>query len=106
MTYYKIAELLKGEKEVPVGVPGELCIKGPQIMMGYWNKPEETRLALRDGWLYTGDIATMDEDGYTYIVDRKKDMVITSGYNVYPREVEEVLFSYPKVQEAAVVDPR
>ncbi|MDO7786306.1 long-chain-fatty-acid--CoA ligase [Desulforamulus aquiferis] len=103
MTYYKIAELLKGEKEVPVGVPGELCIKGPQIMMGYWNKPEETRLALRDGWLYTGDIATMDEDGYTYIVDRKKDMVITSGYNVYPREVEEVLFSYPKVQEAAVV---
>lgn len=103
MTYYKIVDLDKGDTEVPVGVPGELCIKGPQVMLGYWSRPEETANSLRDGWLYTGDIATMDENGYTYIVDRKKDMVITSGYNVYPREIEEVLYSYPKVQEAAAI---
>jgi long-chain acyl-CoA synthetase len=72
-------------------------------MKGYWNKPDETARVLRDGWLYTGDIARIDEDGYFYIVERKKDMIIASGYNVYTREVEEVLFQHPSVQEAAVI---
>ncbi len=82
---------------------GELVLRGPQVMVGYWNKPEETALTKdEEGWLYTGDIAKMDEDGYFYIVDRKKDLIIASGYNVIPREVEEVLFEYPKVQEAVV----
>jgi len=80
-----------------------LIIKGPQVMKGYWNKPEETRLALRDGWLYTGDIAVMDQDGYFRIVDRKKDMIIAGGYNIYPRDVEEVLYQHPQILEAAVV---
>jgi long-chain acyl-CoA synthetase len=82
---------------------GELIVKGPQVMKGYWNMPEETAEALRDGWLYTGDIAKMDEEGYAYIVDRKKDMIIASGYNVYPRDVEEVLYAHPAVQEAVVI---
>lgn len=90
--------------DVPVGKEGELALRGPQVMMGYWNKPEETtNVKDADGWLYTGDIAKMDDDGYFYIVDRKKDIIIASGYNVVPREVEEVLFSHPKVQEAVVV---
>ncbi|WP_027365644.1 long-chain-fatty-acid--CoA ligase [Desulfotruncus alcoholivorax] len=87
---------------LPVGEVGELVIKGPQVMKGYWNMPEQTAKTLRDGWLYTGDMARMDEDGYFYIVDRKKDMIIASGYNIYPREIEEVLFEHPKVQEAVV----
>ncbi len=90
-------------REVPLGEVGELIVKGPNIMKGYWNRPEETAKALRDGWLYTGDMARMDEDGYFYIVDRKKDMIIAGGYNIYPREVEEVLYQHPAVQEAAVV---
>jgi long-chain acyl-CoA synthetase len=86
-----------------VGEIGELAIGGPIVMEGYWNMPEETALVMREGgWLLTGDIARMDEDGYFYIVDRKKDMILCSGYNVYPRDVEEVLFEHPKVQEAAV----
>jgi long-chain acyl-CoA synthetase len=72
-------------------------------MKGYWNRPDETAIALRDGWLYTGDVARMDEDGYFYIVQRKKDMIIVSGYNVYPNEVEDVLFTHPAVLEAAVI---
>ena len=92
-----------GEREMPVGEPGELLVKGPQVMKGYLNMPEETSRALRDGWLYTGDVAMMDEDGYFFIVDRKKDMIVTSGYNVYPREIEEVLFEHPDVSEAVVV---
>jgi long-chain acyl-CoA synthetase len=88
---------------VPVGEDGELCIRGPQVMKGYWNKEEETALTLRDGWLYTGDIARMDEDGFFYIVQRKKDMIIVSGFNVYPGEVEDVLFGHPAVMEAAVI---
>ncbi len=89
--------------DVAVGQEGELALRGPQVMMGYWNKPEETaNVKDADGWLYTGDIAKMDEDGYFYIVDRKKDIIIASGYNVVPREVEEVLFSHPAVQEAVV----
>ncbi len=99
----KIVDLETGEKEMPVGEPGELIVKGPQIMKGYWNMPEETARVLRDGWLYTGDIARMDKDGYFYIVDRKKEMIIASGYNIYPREIEEVLYKHPKIKEAAVV---
>ena len=72
-------------------------------MKGYWNMPEETAVALRDGWLYTGDIARIDEDGYLTIVDRKKDLIIASGYNIYPRDVEEVLYEHPSVQEAVVI---
>ncbi|WP_243091369.1 AMP-binding enzyme, partial [Thermus neutrinimicus] len=90
-------------QEVPLGEVGELIVKGPNIMKGYWNRPEETQRALKDGWLYTGDMARMDQDGYFYIVDRKKDMIIAGGYNIYPREVEEVLYQHEAVQEAAVV---
>lgn len=102
-TLAKIVDPETGE-EMPVGEPGELCVKGPQVMKGYWNRPEETKAALdEEGWLHTGDIAYMDEEGYFYIVDRKKDMIIAGGYNIYPREVEEVLYQHPKVQECAVI---
>lgn len=93
---------INGE-EVPVGEVGELIVRGPNVMKGYYKMPEETAMAIRDGWLYTGDLARKDEEGYFYIVDRKKDMIIVGGYNVYPREVEEVLFTHPNVVEAAVV---
>jgi len=99
----KIVDLETGERVVPVGEIGELCVRGPQVMKGYWNRPEETAIALRDGWLYTGDVARMDEDGFFYIVQRKKDMIIVSGFNVYPNEVEDVLFTHPAVLEAAVI---
>jgi long-chain acyl-CoA synthetase len=99
----KIVDLDTGTKELPLGEAGELCIKGPQVMQGYWNKPEETETVLRDGWLYTGDIAREDEDGYFYIVDRKKDMLIYKGYNVYPRDLEEVMAKHPAVQQCAVI---
>ena len=99
----KVVDLETGKKTMPVGETGELVVRGPQVMKGYWNKPEETAHALRDGWLHTGDIAKRDEDGYFFIVDRIKDMIKTVGENVYPREVEEVLFSHPKVKEAVVV---
>ena len=102
-TDYKVVDLSTGEQEVPVGELGELIIRGPQIMKGYWNMPEETANTLRDGWLYTGDIAKVDEDGYLYIVDRKKDLIIASGYNVYPRDIEELLYEHPAVQEAVVI---
>jgi long-chain acyl-CoA synthetase len=99
----KIVDLETGTREVAVGEAGELCVRGPQVMKGYWNKPEETAIALRDGWLYTGDVARMDEDGFFYIVQRKKDMIIVSGFNVYPNEVEDVLFTHPAVLEAVVI---
>ena len=99
----KIVDSDTGEKEMPVGVEGELIIKGPQVMKGYWNRPEETARTLRNGWLYTGDIARMDEDGYFYIVDRKKDMIIYGGNKIYPREVEEVLYEHPKIAEAICI---
>ena len=96
--------------EKPQGEQGELWLRGPQVMKGYWNKPEETAgVIMQDGWLRTGDIARMDSDGYFYIVDRLKDLIIASGYKIVPREVEEVLFQHPKVQEAVVAgvpDPR
>ncbi len=90
-------------REVPQGEPGELCIKGPQVMKGYWNMPSETAHALRDGWLYTGDVARIDDDGYFYIIDRKKDMIISEGFNVYPNEIDELVLHHPKVAEAAAV---
>ena len=99
----KIVDIETGTRELSPGEAGELIIKGPQVMKGYWNRPEETAQTLRNGWLYTGDIASMDEDGYFRIVDRKKELVIVGGFNVYPREVEEVLYQHPKVLEAAVV---
>jgi long-chain acyl-CoA synthetase len=102
-TELKIVDLEDGTTEVPLGEAGELCIRGPQIMKGYWNKPEETANVLRDGWLYTGDVARMDEDGYFYIVQRKKDLILVSGYNVYPNEIEDVLFTHPAVKECAVI---
>ena len=100
----KIVDAETGARNLPLGEPGELAVKGPQVMKGYWNRPEETaQVITRDGWLLTGDIATMDGDGFFHIVDRKKDLILCSGYNVYPREVEEVLYSHPAVQEAAVI---
>jgi len=99
----RIVDLETGTRELPPGQEGELVIKGPQVMNEYWNKPEETALALRDGWLYTGDIARTDEEGYFYIVGRKKDMIIVSGYNVYPDEVDGVLAAHPAVLEAATI---
>lgn len=101
-THAAVVDTETGTRPLPIGEVGELIIKGPQVMQGYWNRPEETGKALRDGWLYTGDLARMDEDGYFYIVDRKKDLIIAGGYNIYPREVEEVLFMNPKVMEALV----
>jgi long-chain acyl-CoA synthetase len=89
--------------DVEQGGVGEIVIRGHNVMKGYWNKPEATADAIRDGWLYTGDMARVDEDGYFFIVDRKKDMIIRGGYNVYPREIEEVLYEHPSVREAAVV---
>lgn len=90
-------------RELPVGEIGELVVQGPQVMAGYWNRPQETASALRGGWLHTGDLGRMDDDGYFYIVDRLKEMINCSGMKVYPREVEEVLYRHPKVQEAAVI---
>ena len=102
-TESRIVDLISGTTDMPVGETGELIVRGPQIMRGYLNKPDETAQTITDGWLHTGDIAMMDTDGYFFIVDRKKDMIICGGYNVYPRDVEEVLFSHPKVQEATVI---
>lgn len=93
---------LETDEPLPPGEVGELVVKGPQVMKGYWNRPEDTEETLRDGWLYTGDLGYMDEKGYFYIVDRKKDMIIASGFNIYPREIEEVLYEHPAVQEAVV----
>jgi len=102
-TDIKLVDIDDPSKEVPAPGPGELCIKGPQVMQGYWNRPEETQEVLRDGWLYSGDIAEVDEDGFFKIVDRKKDMIIVGGFNVYPRDVEEILYQNSKVLEAAVI---
>ncbi|MBW1991077.1 MAG: long-chain fatty acid--CoA ligase [Deltaproteobacteria bacterium] len=101
-TVAKVVDEETGTRELPPGEVGELCLRGPQIMAGYWGKPEETAQALRDGWLYTGDLARMDEDGYFYIIDRKKDMIINGGFKIFPREVEEVLYQHPGVKEAVV----
>ncbi|PEB81438.1 long-chain fatty acid--CoA ligase [Bacillus cereus] len=97
-----IMSLETGEA-LPPGEIGEIVVKGPQIMKGYWNKPEETATVLQDGWLHTGDVGYMDEDGFFYVKDRKKDMIVASGFNVYPREVEEVLYECEKVQEVVTI---
>jgi long-chain acyl-CoA synthetase len=103
-TECRIVDLKDGTTDVPVGESGELLIRGPQVMQGYLNMPEETDQVLTaDGWLHTGDIAKMDEEGFFYIVDRKKDLIISGGYNVYPRDIDEVFFEHPKVLEACTV---
>ena len=99
-TLAKVVDADTGDRELPPGEEGELAIQGPQVMAGYWHNPSETALVLRDGWLYTGDLARMDEDGYFYIVERKKALIIAGGYKIYPREVEEVLYQHPGVKEA------
>jgi long-chain acyl-CoA synthetase len=104
----KIVDVETATRELPLGEAGELCISGPQVMKGYWNKPEESSRALRAGddgriWFHTGDIAIVDADGFTSIVQRKKDMIIVDGFNVYPSEVEAVLYTHPAVRLAAVI---
>ena len=99
----RLVDLQEGIHDVPKGEPGEVIMKGPIIMQGYWNNPKETAGQLKDGWLYTGDIAVQDEDDYFFIVDRTKDMIIAGGFNIYPREIDEVLFQHPKIQEAVSV---
>lgn len=98
-TEVRIVSMEDGE-DMPVGEIGEIIIKGPQIMKGYWNRPEATEETIKDGWLFTGDLGYMDDKGYFYVVDRKKDMIIAGGYNIYPREIEEVLYEHPDVLEA------
>ncbi|MCP4137705.1 MAG: long-chain fatty acid--CoA ligase, partial [bacterium] len=102
-TISRIVSLEDGKSDVPQGEAGEMVITGPQVMAGYLNMPEETANTLQKGWLFSGDIATMDEEGYFFIVDRKKDMIIAGGYNIYPREIDEVLFEHPAIQEACAV---
>jgi long-chain acyl-CoA synthetase len=102
-TDLKIVDLETGIRELPLGEAGEVCFKGPQVMKGYYKKPEETAEALRDGWVYSGDIGYLDEDGYLTLVDRKKDVIVASGYNVYPQEVDEILFAHPQVMEACTI---
>ena len=102
-TECRIVDLETGKEDVPVGEEGEVIIRGPQVMQGYLNRPDATGETLRDGWLFTGDIGRMDEDGFFFIVDRKKDMILSGGYNVYPREIDEVLYEHPDVAEACAV---
>jgi long-chain acyl-CoA synthetase len=101
-TRARVVDPSEPDRPVPTGEAGELAIDGPQVMLGYWNRAEESAQVLRDGWLLTGDMAVMDGEGYFQIVDRKKDLIIAGGYNVYPREVEEVLYEHPKVLEVCV----
>ena len=102
-TKLQIVDVETGTQPLPMGEEGEIRARGPQIMVGYRNRPDETAAALRDGWLYTGDIGRLDAEGYLTICDRKKDMVVTAGYNVYPREIEEILFTHPDILDAAVI---
>jgi long-chain acyl-CoA synthetase len=100
---WKIMDLAEGRSQMPLGEAGEIVLRGPELMSGYWNRPDLTAQTIRDGWLYTGDIGVMDEDGYVTIVDRKKDLVIVSGFNVFPSEIDEVLHAHPKVAEGVAV---
>ena len=102
-TDLKIVDVETGTQELPIGEAGEICIKGPQIMKGYYKKPEETAAAIRDGWFYIGDIGYFDEDGYLTISDRKKDLIVASGFNIYPNEIDDMLFSHPKIIEACCI---
>ncbi len=99
-TQAKVVDAETGDRDLPPGEVGELVVQGPQVMSGYWQRPDESDLVLRDGWLFTGDLAKMDEKGYFYIIDRKKDLIIDAGFKIYPREVEEVLYQHPGVLEA------
>ena len=99
----RIVDLETGTNDLPLGEPGEILLKGPQLTKGYYKKPEETADSIRNGWFFTGDIGYMDDEGYLFIVDRKKDMIIAGGYNIYPRDIDEVLFEHPKIQEACAV---
>ena len=105
----RIVSLDGEERDMPPGEEGELLIAGPQVMQGYWNRPDETAETLRDGWLHTGDLAVMDEQGYFRIVGRKKDMILASGYNIFPDEIDHVLTDHPQVAEACTIgvpDPK
>jgi long-chain acyl-CoA synthetase len=102
-TDVEVVDLDTGTRVLPRGEAGEVRVRGPQRMLGYRNRPDATREVLREGWLYTGDIGYLDDDGYLFLVDRKKDMIIVGGYNVYPRQVDEVLFKHPRIAEAACV---
>jgi long-chain acyl-CoA synthetase len=102
-TDLRIMDTSGTDMEMGVGEPGEICFKGPQVMRGYYKKPEETAQVLKDGWLHTGDIGFLDADGFLTIVDRKKDMIIASGYNIYPNEIDAVLFEHPRVLEACTI---
>jgi long-chain acyl-CoA synthetase len=102
-TDIQIVDLETGTRVLPTGEAGEIRLRGPQVMIGYRNRPEETANAIRDGWLYTGDIGRFDEDGYLFVVDRKKEMILVGGYNVYPREIDELLHKHPAIHEAATV---
>jgi long-chain acyl-CoA synthetase len=99
----RLVDTAEGKEEVKQGEPGEIVIRGPLVMKEYWNRPDETAGQIRDGWLHTGDIAVRDPDDYFFIVDRKKDMIIAGGFNIYPREVDEVLHQHPKILEAVTV---
>lgn len=99
----KIVDVETRTKEMPIGEPGELLLKGPLIIKEYWNNPEETANAIKDGWFHTGDIAYVDEDYYVFIVGRTKDMIISSGFNVYPRDIDEVLYTHPKILDAGTI---
>lgn len=99
----RLVDIVDGVTDVPRGQPGEMLLKGPSVMKEYWNNPEETAGQLVDGWLHTGDIAVQDEDGFLFIVDRKKDMIIAGGFNIYPREVDEILYRHPKIKDAVTV---
>jgi fatty-acyl-CoA synthase len=101
--WLKVALLDDDLNEVPDGEPGEICVRGPLVMKGYWNKPEQTEEALRGGWLHTGDIARKDAQGFLTIVDRKKDMIVSGGFNVFPREIEDVISTHPGVAQVAVI---
>ncbi|MBW1818064.1 MAG: long-chain fatty acid--CoA ligase [Deltaproteobacteria bacterium] len=102
-TDIRLVDVDEGKEEVAKGEPGEIMIRSPLIMQGYWNNPEETAGQLKDGWLHTGDVAVQDEDDYFFIVDRKKDMIIAGGYNIYPREIDEVLYEHPKIKDAVTI---
>ncbi|HLZ19094.1 MAG TPA: AMP-binding protein, partial [Smithellaceae bacterium] len=102
-TRARIMDIETGQRECETGEIGELVVKGPQIMRGYWNNPELTAGVLKDGWFYTRDLARTDEEGFFYLVDRKDDMIISKGFNVYPGQIEDVIKQHPKVKDAAVV---
>jgi long-chain acyl-CoA synthetase len=98
----RIVDMETGLENLPPGEPGEIVIRAPQIMDGYWKRPEETAQMIRDGWVFTGDIGYLDQDGYLFLIDRKKDLIKPSGFQVWPREVEEVIATHPAVQEVCV----